>query len=328
MPIELTAFDISRGSAKCYLTTMKASELFERAKVSRADTDPEEGYQRLLSESRAKNIAKYLDEGRVIPGSIILSANKEIGLSFDSEKNLLTLPDECYFLVIDGQHRLYGAHYAEDKNVILPVCIFHGLSLSEEIQYFLDVNSTQKGVPKTLRIELTKFLSEPGSKDDIRLQLFKLLNTELESPLCGRMSATQSIAGKISNVSFQDAIDPILEIPIVKNYNFDDKYKLLLNFLKAIENVLILTLGDSKKLSTTAFFLAMFKNFENICGYAIMKHKNYKAESFEDILSEPFKLIEFDKFSGSNNQTISQLASEIKDQMDLSFANKNDASLL
>ncbi|PKH87912.1 hypothetical protein CXF79_14945 [Colwellia sp. Bg11-28] len=57
-----------------------------------------------------------------------------------------------------NQHRLYGAKLAE-QDIELPVCILKGLDQTSEVQYFIDINSTQKGVPKTLRIELREFLA-------------------------------------------------------------------------------------------------------------------------------------------------------------------------
>ena len=71
-------------------------------------------------------------------------------------------PNSSSLFVIDGQHRLWGASKCEQE-IYLPVCIFTNLELKQEVQYFLDINSNQKGVPKTLRIELLKFLSEPDS---------------------------------------------------------------------------------------------------------------------------------------------------------------------
>jgi DNA sulfur modification protein DndB len=206
-----SAIPISYNDITFYITVIPSKILFESSKISRADEDKERGYQRLLSSRRAKDIAGYINAGNVIPGAIILSAQKEAKLQFDHKSNLLTyylVPNA--FIVLDGQHRLYGTHQSE-QDIPLAVCIFDNLDLQEEAQYFYDINATQRSVPKTLQLELTKFIAKPESKDEVRQRLFKELSEQPTSPLSGRMSPTKSIPGKLTHVSFKDAINPLLE---------------------------------------------------------------------------------------------------------------------
>jgi DNA sulfur modification protein DndB len=320
------AFNIGKGEIDCFVTVVKASIIFKTSKISRADEDPEKGFQRLLSIKRAKDIAEYLNEGNIIPGSLILSAQKKTDITFDPESKNLSFPIiENSFLVIDGQHRLYGAHEAEEDTELL-VCIFNGLEQVTEVQYFLDVNSTQKGVPKTLRIELTKFLAEPNSKEEIKLKLFKKLNQDPLSPLAGRMSSTQSIPGKLTHVSFQKSLDPILDWSVMRNLTMDKKYQLLFNFLKAFENILIEIEGSSKRLSTATFFQAIFKNFTLVCDYSLVNDGNYKTETFLNVI-EPLARLDFSKFAGSNIKTINNLADEIRSLIDISQSMKENEGL-
>ena len=49
----------------------------------------------------------------VIPGAIILSASTDANLKYDAQaREISFLRKTPAFLVIDGQHRLYGAHLA------------------------------------------------------------------------------------------------------------------------------------------------------------------------------------------------------------------------
>jgi DNA sulfur modification protein DndB len=213
-----SALPISYNDITFYMTVIPAKILSDTSKVSRADEDKERGYQRLLDTKRAKDIAKYVNAGNVIPGAIILSAQKEAKLQFDHENNRLTYylaPNA--FLVLDGQHRLYGTHQSE-QDIPLAVCIFENLALEEEAQYFFDINSTQRSVSKTLQLELTKFIAKPASKDEVRQHLFKELSQQPISPLSGRMSPTKSIPGKLTHVSFKDAINPLLETALFKKW--------------------------------------------------------------------------------------------------------------
>ena len=55
--------------------------------VSRRDEDSEKGFQRTLNESRAKDIARYLDELKgIIPSALILSAQDNAKFAADSTK--------------------------------------------------------------------------------------------------------------------------------------------------------------------------------------------------------------------------------------------------
>ncbi len=148
--MKLTAFDLSRANTGLYLTALDAKTLFPLCKVERVANNPEEGFQRQLDAPRVRRIAKYFQE-RVIPGAIVLSTTPDHPATFDEASRELTISDASgSLLVIDGQHRLYGAKLASDTaggpNVLLPVCILTGLSLMDEVQYFIDINSTAKGV--------------------------------------------------------------------------------------------------------------------------------------------------------------------------------------
>ena len=307
--MKIKATDLSQGDYKCYLAVMNAKNVFEHSIVSRAEEDSERGYQRSLDEKRANDIALYLNNGNVIPGCIILSAQKKSNFSFENEEITFENVEDAFF-VIDGQHRLFGSHKAT-VDVDLPVYIFTGLEIPEEIQIFLDVNSKQKGVPKPLRIELTKFLVEPDSTDKIRLDLFNKLNTDPESPLFNRLSSTASVSGKISHVPFKESIDPILSSDIVKPLEFDNKYLLLMNFLKAASNILTEASGNSKKLTTTVFFSALFKNFEFICKLSLMSG-GFSYETLKKVMN-PIANIDFEIHKGTGTAANRAMTIEIKE---------------
>lgn len=305
------AIDISIGNKECYVAVMDAKDVFKYSIVSRADKN-NKGYQRLLGEKRAKDIAQYINDGGIIPGCIILSAQSNSNLTFSNNEISFNEHDDSFF-VIDGQHRLFGAEYAENE-IKIPVYIFNNLDIPEEVQYFLDVNSKQKGVPKTLRIELTKFLSEPGSKDEIRLKLFNKLNEDPESPLFNRLSSTTSVPGKLSHVPFQQMIDPLLEKEPMNIFDFDKKYMLLKNFLQAVDMILTDNFGDSKRLTTTVFFNAIFNNFNMICNRVMMKG-SLQVENFVDVIN-PIKDIDFDEYKGTGKAADKELTEEIKSRIE------------
>lgn len=314
--MDLFGWNIGTEETQCYVTVMKAKDIFEISEVSRVDSNPKDGYQRLLSQKRASDIAQYLDDGNIIPGSIILSAQAGCHIEYDAANNKITLDNtKANLFVIDGQHRLYGASLCE-SDILLPVCIFAGLELKQEVQYFLDINSNQKGVPKTLRIELLKFLSEPESPEAVLIRLFKELGEEIDSPLYGKTSATTSVPGKVSHVPFQSALSPIIEGKILRKFDYDKKKVLIKNYLCAVSSILNRMEGHDKRMTSSAFFQAIFKVFDDVCSSSLTYYKNYQERSLENILDGISK-IDFDKHSGSNQQTISQMASELQTLLDI-----------
>ena len=111
------------------------------------------------------------------------------------------------------------------------MAILNGLDLASEVQYFLDINGEQRNVPRTLQIEVTKFLREQDDDETVRIKIFNELNTRPDSPLCNRLSATRSIPGKITHVPFKKAIDGVIQLPAVRKLSFEQKVLLLNNFL-------------------------------------------------------------------------------------------------
>jgi DNA sulfur modification protein DndB len=247
----------------------------------------------------------------MIPGAIILSAQPCAHFSFDAAASTVTFNrSPGAFLVIDGQHRLYGAHEA-NVDVKLPVCVFEKLTIADEVQYFLDINGTQRGVPRTLQLEIVKFSAADGSDDQIRIKLFKELNTNPESPLCGKLSPTKSVIGKLSHVPFKTAIDPVLRYPQFRRSTFENKVQLLINFLCGAESALAVA-ERPDKLTNAAFFQALFSCFESIMNHTRLAYRDLKAESFKMALA-PLAQIDWDRHSGTNKAAIQELARDIQD---------------
>lgn len=317
------AFNLSREGVGLYLIAVKPSEIFHFTRVSRVDEDPEAGFQRALEQHRVKRIAEYINDGKVVPGAVILSAQDPNRISFNEATGKIQFPGEAgFFLVIDGQHRLYGSLRAEEDfnaEIKIPVCILSNLTHAEEVQYFIDINGNQKGVTKTLRIELTKFLVEEESIDAIRLRLFDDLNTDPESPLFGHLSATRRGVGVISHVPFKAALDKVLDKDPLKKFEYEKKKKLLNNYLTGVFNNLA-EVDQEKRIYQSAFFQSIFRVFEKACEITLMYHRNYSQKSFDSI----FKFLQdinYDSHSGSNEETIINLAKEISLMLDVSLTN-------
>ena len=321
----IPAFDLSREGIGMFIAAIDPEKIFRVSRVSRVDESPEQGFQRTLEHHRVKRISEYINDGNLIPGAIILSAQDDKKISFDVATGLLTFPDEeGFFLVIDGQHRLYGSVKSKQDfgvELKIPVCIFTNLSKTDEVQYFIDINGNQKGVSKTLRIELTKFLVAEESIDDIRLRMFDDFNSDPDSPLFGHLTKTRRGVGFISHVPFKNSLDRILAKDPLKKLSYENKKKLINNYLNGVANNLD-QIDKKKKLYQAAFFQAIFRVFEKSCESALIYHRKYSEEAF----SEVFKFIQninFDAFTGSNEEAVLGLSKEMALMLDISLTNSN-----
>ncbi len=325
-----TALNLTRGAVGFYVTAMAPGEILKFARVSRVSEDLVQGFQRTLEISRAKKISNYISDGHVLPGAIILSAQKGLNIEFDESTSKISFPVvEGSFLVIDGQHRLYGSHLAEQagqEDIKLPVCILSNLNLTQEVEYFIDINSNQKGVPKTLRIELTKFIAEPDSIDQIRLQLFEDLNAEEDSPLYTKLSAIQRAPGYLSHVPFEIALNKTLASSPLKDFSYDHKKKLIKNYLIGVVKNLA-EIGHERKVTQSAFFQAIFRVYDKACEQALMFGQKYSAEAFAMVF-ECLQNLDFeDRHTGTNEEAITKLAEDISYLLDIQYKTKTPNDL-
>lgn len=311
--LNLKALRISYNDKDLYISKALAKDIARIAKVTRADQDG--GYQRHLEKNRVKSISNYIKDGNVIPGSIILSYQNLENLEYNSESLDLKLDGDLF--ILDGQHRLFGAAESE-IDVELNINIICNLSSKEEIQYFLDINSNQKGVSKTLQKELAKYLLvDEYSIDSIRYELFEKFFNEDDSALFGRLTKITSSTGKLSHVPFEKSINPLLSNQVgylSKFPTIDEKYRLLNTYLNIFSDILNNSIGSDRLLSTAAFFEAIFKIFDDVCALSIMYFKNLKKESLNSIL-ECLNNFDFSIYTGTNQATIIKLSNDMIDMI-------------
>lgn len=152
-----------------YVGTIKAKDLAE--KVANGDWAPDifrvtnpEGYQRALSEARAREFGRFVLQSGVCPASILVNFRE--GKVTELANGELELPDGQAFIV-DGQHRAAGIRYAfENDSTIgdyqVPLVIMNVPDRYEEARQFVIINRTQKGVRADLA---ERFLLEATKRE-------------------------------------------------------------------------------------------------------------------------------------------------------------------
>ncbi|MCG2598251.1 MAG: DGQHR domain-containing protein [Achromobacter sp.] len=134
---------ITQNKHRYYLTSVPVSDLFSHCFVSSRKEDNISGFQRELSENRANDIASYLNQNTgSIPTNIVLSAQEEATIKYNTTNKTISFErTQRAFLVLDGQHRLWGYQIHLDrfkKDLRVPVSIYENL-IKIDLLYIITV---------------------------------------------------------------------------------------------------------------------------------------------------------------------------------------------
>jgi DGQHR domain-containing protein len=177
---------------------LKVSYISHRVSVG----DDLQTYQRMVKPSRLRNIAAYIDKGGQFPTNIVINF-KTRGRTLDFQQKdkfentafgKLTLPGRYGAAwIIDGQHRLYGFAFSKrgTKHVV-PVLAYENLPTRKEMDLFIEINSKQVKVSRSLLNELLAGLNidsdDPAERLDAMYSKVALRLGEMhDSPIKNRV---------------------------------------------------------------------------------------------------------------------------------------------
>ncbi len=318
--VSCKALICEQNQIRFYVAVMNSADLKSMCFVSRKAEDPQKGFQRLLSPKRAKEITKYIEEGGVIPPAVILSAQPNAHLNFLPDSDELTmekLPDSL--LVLDGQHRLFGL-FNSDKSYSVPVVIFNSLTAQEEVRQFIDINTTQRGVPTALLLDIKGQAGTETKIEERQNKLFNKINED--SVLAGYLSPNVSVRGKISKPTFYQATKEIYDNGYFASFDDEKIYFVLKNYLAAIDTIFKIN-GDQQnaRLNKNILFKAVMDIFVATCFKCYSRFENFKQESFEEYL-RPLSEIDYSKYKGTNKSTekaiVQEMQSCLREEIDFS----------
>lgn len=301
---------VRQNGYQFYSVTVSGKALLESCFVSRRTDDKRGGFNRALSATRARDIARYLDRGSSIPTNIILSAQKRSGLTF-ANGELSWEPNGDNFLVLDGQHRLFSMEYTRSDYDFV-VAVYDGLSAQDEVQLFIDINTNQKGVPPALLLDI-KHLA--GTESDIESKLRALFDTvskDKRSPLFGRMSASSTRSGFISRVTFNAALRKRLEAgPLANLRSEEDQARLVINFLIAADRTIEASGAVSNRLNKSTILQAYFDLFDEVVNLALEQLNSLKPDDLSEVMA-PLTRIDYDSYIGSNRPSKGRLVADMR----------------
>ncbi|MBI1868333.1 MAG: DGQHR domain-containing protein [Methylocystis sp.] len=277
---------VTQGRHHFYTLVLPSNVLATTCMVEARAENPIDGFQRLLDKRRAREIADYIDCGfGTVPSSIILSAQPQAQLHFDRKTGLLRFKqDPRSFLIIDGQHRVYGFNLAK-KMVKVPVVIYNKLSRAEECQLFMDINTKQRPVPPELLLDIRRLSETESAAEALLHNVFDLFCAEPDSALRGLLSPSERRKGNISRVTFNAALKAIDGAFV--DAEAADVYGVVNAYLRACVSGLRLHEAEAN-IANPALFKALILLFPTVAERVSDRHGgNYTVHNFDEVLA-PF----------------------------------------
>jgi DGQHR domain-containing protein len=277
---------ITQGRHRFYTLTMPSDILAETCVVDTREENPDDGFQRVLDRKRAQEIADYIDVGfGTIPCSIVLSAQPSASLEYISRTQVIRFKrDPRAFLILDGQHRVYGFKLAKAQ-LRVPVVIYNRLTKTDEARLFIDINTKQRPVPNELLLDIKRLADTETDVESLLRDVFDLFYKENDSPLLGLLSPSTRSRGKLSRVTFNTALRPIWNSFAGNEADF--VYEALSAYLHAW--IPVLRRNDAEANTTNpTLFRAIMLLFPAVAERVSYRHgEKYTVEHFSEVL-DPF----------------------------------------
>ena len=304
------AIECIQNGKSFFITSVNSSILKNICYISRREEDPEKGFQRLLNLGRAKNIANYLDKEKgVIPSAVILSAQPGANFTYNKKTKTISFDvEKDGFLIIDGQHRLYGLYEAK-KDYDIPVIVFDNLNTAEEVSLFIDINTTQKGVSSALLLDIKSLAAKETKVEEKQRELFELLDKD--SPLSGLLSKSKSVVGKISRSAFNEATKQIFENGPLSREDINIIYKAVKNYLIAVEIIFNTTGSKEARLNKSTVFKSIFAIFNDVCSTTLQEYNNLQVKSISEVI-ESISVLDYDQYIGTSKAVIVKITNDMK----------------
>jgi DGQHR domain-containing protein len=290
-------FSVSRvrqGKHAFYTLTMPSEVLSRTCAVTTRKENPLDGFQRELDSKRAEEIARYVDEDvGTIPSSIVLSAQSKANLKIVGKGKTLEFTDTAgAFLILDGQHRVYGFSKAK-ASLRVPVVIYNGLSRTEETRLFIDINTKQRPVPPQLLLDIKKLAAIEDESEALLRDVFDAFDSRVDSCLAGLMSPADSAKNKINRVTFNLAIRPLLEMFVGREST--EIFEILNAYLTAI-SAEITKKTNEPLLARPVVFRAFLGVFRSVAQRVVDKFgTTYVPANFQTVISPIFANMQLKK---------------------------------
>ena len=292
------------GDLTVYTQSMKIKDVLSIFYVAVRGKDEEEGaVQRVLNRQRISSIKKYVLEGNNFYGTFILNwTDKKLFPKFESNEILIPIiPFAAQ--AIDGQHRLVGLQEAfkEDdsigENEIL-VTMSLNLTTKEAARIFININSEQKPVPKSLIYDLFGEIENDTEHSINRANdIAEELNTNIESPYYSSIKYPGQPKGvglvDLSTVvsSLKKHLEPDGVFSSHKLTNLQNQKSVILNYFTALrfyyDREDLWSNKNKNPFLTNAGFIGAIEHLIKNLLIKCAEKKSFKVEDFKSLLDLP-----------------------------------------
>lgn len=317
---------ISVEGIEVFTFPIKVKDLIEISYVAVRGRDSEEGaVQRVLNKKRIDAIKQYVLSGNMFVNTFILNWIDDKEKPAFDESGIVALPiiNEGAQL-IDGQHRLEGIKEATkvdkgiyEKEVLVSMVL--NLGTKEAAKIFININSEQKPVPKSLIYDLYGVTEDDKNFAIVRADdIARDLNENVESPYYNLVKYPGSRRNK-------GKIDLSTIVTTLKKYvDTDGKFsennirdlsmqsQIIINFFSIIkifweEEDLWVNNSQNVFFKASGFVAAMDFFFEYLFEKCVQK-KSFKQEVMKSFFDfSDIQLIKNDDIKGSDGKTARKL---------------------
>lgn len=233
-----------------YVAVLPGPWLLGHSTPSWRIADPKKGFQRIVKEQRAKEIARMvLDMHRTFPNAITLATTAS---TFPIRDSLLQVPASAKFLVVDGQHRLFAQQYSKVAGQY--PCIIHMDRTERQMaELFLEINDKQRRVPSSLRWDLVRLVKTDDQSTAMTVDIIYELATRNDSPF---YSVGIDLTGEKNTMIKQGSLAPEIRSLVnrhLKKGNVEDFVGLFTRLFVAVRSLDPDGWGDTKSPDATFY---------------------------------------------------------------------------
>lgn len=272
--IKENCIEIKFGQINAYIFKAKVKDILQLYYIAvRGKDDIEGAVQRVLSQRRINSIVEFILRDNMFFNTFILNWT-ETNFKPNINSNIIEIPiTPGAAQVIDGQHRLEGLKKAYEKNDNIGdndilIVLTQNITTKEAAQIFLNINSEQKPVPKSLIYDLFGEIKDRDFHIVRAKELAEKMHSDMDSALYQliKMPGAPTGSGKIDLSAFVGGLkDYLNENQTFQLYNLNDfetQFKIINNFFTVIKNayeINDLWLSNKNPFFTNAGFYAASK---------------------------------------------------------------------
>ena len=285
-----------------YTFALPIKDLLHIAYTAPRHLSSEEGaVQRILNKKRVGEITDFILAGNRFFSNFILNWTHEQKTPAITDDDIILPTESNAAQIIDGQHRLAGLKLAVkqkasigEEKVLVSLCLH--LTTSQAAKIFLNINSEQKPVPKSLIYDLFGEIEDDSNHPIVRANdIITFLHTRTDSPYQGQFKYPNEKRG---NIPLSTAVNEIKKylVPHEEGFytydlkSFEHQAQTILNFFCALQDFY----ADNWDKKTFNPFLSSAA-FTGAIDFLISKllpeckaRASAKQETFKKLLETPF----------------------------------------